>query len=95
MPRHLMKTFFIHHVPRAYQWLDGSAYIQHIVLVRKARNAALPDTLKTIPLMYQGMSDEFLTPTQDIPMRDFSYGVDFEGEVGVIVGQCSHGNKGL
>jgi len=72
-------------LPRAYQWLDGSAYIHHIKLVRKARNADLPETLLTVPLMYQGGSDTFLAPTEDIPQVDFAHGTDFEGEVGVIV----------
>ena len=71
-------------LPRAYQWADGSAFIHHIKLVRLARKAEVPETLKTIPLMYQGGSDTFLTPTEDIPQVDFSFGTDFEGEVGVI-----------
>lgn len=80
-------------LPRAYQWLDGSAYIQHVILVRKARNAEPPETLKTVPLMYQGGSDKFLAPREDIPMRDFAYGVDFEGEVAVITGDVPMGTK--
>lgn len=80
-------------LPRAYQWLDGSAYIQHVILVRKARNAEPPETLKTVPLMYQGGSDTFLAPREDIPMGDFSYGVDFEGEVGVITDFVPMGTK--
>lgn len=71
-------------LPRAYQWADGSAFIHHIKLVRMARNAEVPETLKTVPLMYQGGSDTFLAPTEDIPQADFSFGTDFEGEVGVI-----------
>ena len=71
-------------LPRAYQWIDGSAFIEHIKLVRKARGAALPDTLKTIPLLYQGGSDTFLAPREDIPLLDTSYGLDFESEVAVI-----------
>lgn len=71
-------------LPRAYQWADGSAFIYHIKLVRMARNAEMPETLETVPLMYQGGSDTFLTPTEDIPQVDFSHGTDFEGEVGVI-----------
>jgi fumarylacetoacetate (FAA) hydrolase len=71
-------------LPRAYQWADGSAFIHHIRLVRQARNAEMPETLETVPLMYQGGSDNFLTPTEDIPQVDFSHGTDFEGEVGVI-----------
>jgi len=72
-------------LPRSFQWADGSAFIHHIKLVRMARNAALPETLETVPLMYQGGSDSFLAPTEDIPQVDFSHGTDFEGEVGVIV----------
>lgn len=78
-------------LPRAYQWLDGSAYIHHIVLVRKARNAEPPETLFTVPLMYQGGSDTFLAPTEDIPQVDFSHGTDFEGEVGVILSNVPMG----
>jgi len=71
-------------LPRSFQWVDGSAYIHHIKLVRMSRNAPLPETLETVPLMYQGGGDSFLTPTEDIPQIDFSHGTDFEGEVGVI-----------
>lgn len=71
-------------MPRAFQWADGSAFIQHVKLVRKARNAELPETLLKIPLMYQGGSDNFLAPTEDIPQVDFAHGTDFEGEVAVI-----------
>lgn len=72
-------------LPRSFQWADGSAFIHHIKLVRMARNAPLPETLETVPLMYQGGSDSFLTPYEDIPQVDFSHGTDFEGEVGVVV----------
>ncbi len=72
-------------LPRSFQWIDGSAYIQHIKLVRQARKAPLPETLETIPLVYQGGSDTFLTPTEKIPQIDFEHGTDFEAEVGVIV----------
>ena len=65
---------------RAFQWLDGSAFIQHVKLVRKARNAEPPETLMTVPLMYQGSGDDFLAPNADIPLLDDSHGVDFEGE---------------
>lgn len=71
-------------LPRAFQWADGSAFIQHVKLVRKARNAPLPETLMTVPLMYQGGSDSFLTPLEDIPLRHEKYGMDFEGEFAVI-----------
>ena len=78
-------------LPRCFQWADGSAFIHHIVLVRKARNAPLPETLETSPLMYQGGSDTFLAPTQDIPQVDPGHGTDFEGEVGVILGDTPMG----
>ncbi len=64
---------------------DGSAFIHHIKLVRQARKAALPETLLTVPLMYQAESGRFLSPTENIPQIDFSHGTDFEAEVGVIV----------
>lgn len=80
-------------LPRSWQWLDGSAFIHHIKLVRMARNADLPETLETVPLMYQGCSDNFLAPTEDIPQIDFSHGTDFEGEVGVILKDTPMGTK--
>lgn len=78
-------------LPRTFQWADGSAFIHHIILVRKARNAEPPETLTTVPLMYQGGGDCFLSPTEDIPQIDFSHGTDFEGEVGVITGDVPMG----
>jgi fumarylacetoacetate (FAA) hydrolase len=72
-------------LPRTWLFVDGSAFIHHIKLVRKARNAALPETLLTVPLVYQAESGKFLAPTEDIPQRDFAHGTDFEAEVGVIV----------
>lgn len=71
-------------LPRAFQWADGSAFLHHVKLVRMARKAPLPETLYTVPLMYQGGSDDFLAPTDSIPQIDFSHGTDFEGEVAVI-----------
>ncbi len=71
-------------LPRSFGWADGSAFIHHIRLVRKARDAEPPDTLMTIPLMYQGGSDTYLAPTDDIPIIDEAFGVDLEGEVAVI-----------
>lgn len=71
-------------MPRTWLFADGSAFIYHIKLVRMARKAPLPETLSTVPLMYQGECGQFLAPTEDIPQRDFSHGTDFEGEVGVI-----------
>lgn len=75
---------FLSALPRTWLFADGSAFIHHIKLVRMARKAPLPETLETVPLMYQGESGQFLAPTDDIPQRDFSHGTDFEGEVGVI-----------
>ena len=72
-------------LPRTWLFADGSAFIHHIKLVRKARNAALPETIYTVPLMYQAESGRFLNPTENIPQIDFSHGTDFEAEVGVIV----------
>ena len=78
-------------LPRSFAWLDGSAYIQHVKLVRKARNAPLPEGLHTDPLMYQGGSDSFLAPREDIPLIDESHGVDFEGEIAVITSDVPMG----
>lgn len=80
-------------LPRAYEWVDGSAYLNHVILVRKARNAELPPTLKTDPLVYQGGSGTFLAPTQDIPLPDESWGLDFESEVAVILGDVPMGTR--
>ena len=80
-------------LPRAYAWIDGSAYINHIVLVRKARGAKPPETLRTDPLVYQGGSDTFLTPTQDIPLVDFAYGCDFESEIALVMDDTPLGVK--
>ncbi|MEY4616768.1 MAG: hypothetical protein RJB66_1728 [Pseudomonadota bacterium] len=73
-------------VPRTFLFADGSAYIQHVKLVRMARKAPMPETLETVPLIYQGECSRFLAPTEDIPQIDFSHGTDFEGEVGVVTG---------
>ncbi|EJL53801.1 2-keto-4-pentenoate hydratase/2-oxohepta-3-ene-1,7-dioic acid hydratase [Rhizobium sp. CF122] len=72
-------------LPRAYQWADGSAYVNHVELVRRARNAEMPRTFWTDPLMYQGGSDSFLSPRDPILAADESFGIDMEGEVAVIV----------
>ena len=72
-------------LPRAYQWADGSAYVNHVELVRKARNAEMPETFWIEPLMYQGGSDTFLAPRDPIIMSDEAYGIDMEGEIAVIV----------
>lgn len=71
-------------LPRSYMFADGSAFIHHVKLVRMARKAPLPETLSTVPLMYQGECARFLNPLENIPQRDFSHGTDFEAEVGVI-----------
>ncbi|MFN7165552.1 MAG: fumarylacetoacetate hydrolase family protein [Pannonibacter sp.] len=72
-------------LPRAFQWADGSAYVNHVELVRKARGAELPESFWTDPLMYQGGSDSFLSPRDPVVMADEAYGIDMEGEVAVIV----------
>ncbi|WP_158773420.1 fumarylacetoacetate hydrolase family protein [Cobetia sp. L2A1] len=71
-------------LPRSYQWADGSAYLNHVQLVRQARNAEMPQTFWQDPLMYQGGSDSFLPPTADIVCVSESHGIDFEGEIAVI-----------
>lgn len=71
-------------LPRAYQWADGSAYVNHVELVRKARGAEMPVSFWTDPLMYQGGSDTFLGPCDPIMVADEAYGIDFEAEVAVI-----------
>lgn len=71
-------------LPRAYQWADGSAYVNHVELVRKARGAELPESFWTDPLMYQGGSDSFLGPREDIQLADEAWGIDFEAEITVV-----------
>ena len=78
-------------LPRAYQWADGSAYVNHVELVRKARGAEMPESFWTDPLMYQGGSDSFIGPRDPIRMADEAWGIDFEGEVAVIVGDVPMG----
>src|SRR5262245_35423366 len=78
-------------LPRAYEWVDGSAFLNHVILVRKARGAQPPETLRTDPLVYQGGSGVLLGPTDEIPMRDAGWGVDFESEVCVILGDTPMG----
>jgi fumarylacetoacetate (FAA) hydrolase len=73
-------------LPRAYQWADGSAYINHVELVRAARKADMPKSFYTDPLMYQGGSDDFIGPCDDVRVADEAYGIDFESEVAVITG---------
>jgi fumarylacetoacetate (FAA) hydrolase len=78
-------------LPRAYQWADGSAFINHVELVRKARNAEMPESFYTDPLMYQGGSDDFLGPCDDIVVPSEKMGIDFEAEVAVVTGDVPMG----
>jgi fumarylacetoacetate (FAA) hydrolase len=78
-------------LPRAYQWADGSAYVTHVELVRKARNAEMPQSFWTDPLMYQGGSDSFIGARDPILAADESWGIDFEGEVAVITDDVTMG----
>lgn len=78
-------------LPRAYQWADGSAYVNHVALVRQARGAELPDSFWHDPLMYQGGSDVFLAPRDSIPLADEAWGCDFEAEVVVVTGDVAQG----
>jgi len=78
-------------LPRAYEWIDGSAYINHIVLVRKARNAEPPETLRTEPLVYQGGSGDLLDPYEPIKLRNPDWGLDFEAEIVAILGDTPVG----
>lgn len=71
-------------LPRAYQWVDGSAYVNHVELVRKARGAQMPETFWHDPLVYQGGSDCFIPPKADIPLASEEWGIDFESEIAVI-----------
>jgi fumarylacetoacetate (FAA) hydrolase len=78
-------------LPRAYQWADGSAYVNHVQLVRQARGAEMPESFWTDPLMYQGASDEMLGPRDPIPLADESWGCDLEAEVVVVTGDVPRG----
>lgn len=78
-------------LPRAFEWVDGSAYLNHVRLVRKARKADPPPTLETDPLVYQGGSGDLLGPTDDIVIRDEAWGCDFESEVAVVLGDVPMG----
>ena len=80
-------------LPRAYQWADGSAYVNHMELVRKARGAEMPPSFWTDPLMYQGGSDDLLGPCDDIICASEEHGIDFEAEVAVITGDVPMGSK--
>jgi len=78
-------------LPRAYQWADGSAYVNHVELVRKARGAEMPPEFWKDPLMYQGGSDDFIGPQDDIVCASEAFGIDFEAEVAVITGDVRMG----
>ena len=78
-------------LPRAYQWADGSAYLNHVELVRKARGAEVPASFYEDPLMYQGGSDDFLGPCDDAVFASTDWGIDFEAEVAVITGDVGMG----
>ena len=80
-------------LPRAYQWLDGSAYLSHVERVRKARGAEMPASFLTDPLMYQGGSDKFLGPTDPIFANSEDEGIDFESEVAVVTDDVPQGVK--
>jgi len=80
-------------LPRAYHWADGSAYVTHVELVRKARGAELPESFWTDPLMYMGASDAFIGANDDIEIEDLSWGVDFESEVVVITDDVPAGTN--
>lgn len=78
-------------LPRAYQWADGSAYVTHVELVRRARGAQMPQSFWTDPLMYQGGSDSFIGPADPILAADEAWGIDMEGEVAVITDDVPYG----
>jgi len=80
-------------LPRAFQWADGSAYVNHVELVRRARHAEMPESFWTDPLMYQGGSDDFLGPTDDILLGSSDWGIDFEGEIAVITDDVTMGTS--
>ena len=80
-------------LPRAHHWVDGSAYVNHVELVRKARGAEMPASFWTDPLVYQGGSDDFLGPTDPAPFFSEDFGIDFEAEVAVIIGDVAMGTS--
>ncbi|MCD2510992.1 fumarylacetoacetate hydrolase family protein [Comamonas endophytica] len=79
-------------LPRAYQWADGSAYLNHVELVRKARNSEVPATFYTDPLMYQGGADDFIGPCDDVVVPSEAMGIDFEAEIAVVTGDVPMGS---
>jgi fumarylacetoacetate (FAA) hydrolase len=80
-------------LPRAFEWIDASAYLNHVILVRRARGAEPPETLTSDPLVYQGGSGVLLGPTDDIPLGDPAWGLDFEAEVAVVLGDTPRGTR--
>ena len=80
-------------LPRAYQWVDGSAYLNHVELVRKARGAEMPASFHDDPLIYQGGSDDFLGPTDDAVFASADWGIDFESELAVVTGDVAIGTS--
>jgi fumarylacetoacetate (FAA) hydrolase len=82
-------------LPRAYHWVDGSAYVNHVELVRKARKADMPESFWTDPLVYQGGSDDLLGARDDVPFGDEAWGIDLEAEIAVIVDDVSMGTNPL
>jgi len=80
-------------LPRAYEWVDGSSFLNHVRLVRRSRGAEPPPTLETDPLVYQGGSGDLLAPTEDLPLPDVAWGMDFEGEVCVVLGDVPRGAR--
>jgi fumarylacetoacetate (FAA) hydrolase len=80
-------------LPRAYQWADGSAYLNHVELVRRARGAEMPQSLHSDPLMYQGGSDAFLGPCDDAVFASADWGIDFESEIAVVTGDVAMGTS--
>jgi fumarylacetoacetate (FAA) hydrolase len=80
-------------LPRAFQWADGSAYLNHVELVRKARGAEMPESFHGDPLMYQGGSDDFLGPCDPATFADPAWGIDFEAEIAVVTGDVAAGAR--
>ena len=80
-------------LPRAYEWIDGSAFLEHVRRVRAARGVAPPATLETDPLVYQGGSGVLLGPRDDIPLVDPNWGLDFESEIAVVLGDTPLGTR--
>jgi fumarylacetoacetate (FAA) hydrolase len=78
-------------LPRAYQWADGSAFVNHVALVRRSRGVEVPDSFWTDPLIYQGGSDSFIGPGDPIPLADEAWGIDFEAEVAIVTGDVPMG----